>query len=119
MVDTFVSHKMRRRLKYSFGFVCYKCMEEAQKVIQNFNGMAVKGCKIMVCSAKFDRGGNVIYEKLKDHGPKPKNVVSREAKKYVEAFRDNRSYKEVVVNGGKPMKVRKGPESDRGRVGRA
>ena len=117
-MDSFVSYKKGRRLKSSFAFVRYKCMEGVQKVVKNLNGMAVSGCNTMVSLAKFDRGGKVTYEKPKDHVPKSKNAGHGEAKKYNEAFRDNRSYKEVVEDGGKQMKVTRNPEVDGGRAGK-
>ena len=95
VVDVFVSHKMRKNTDYHFGFVRFKNTEEAIRVMKNLDGANVKDKFLKVSLARFDRSGKMWDNPKQQHDSKPmkQQVVTREFNK---AYRDDRSYKDVV-----------------------
>lgn len=104
--DVYIASKVRKTNKDGFGFVRYERKEEALKAIDGLNGIMVKGKKMAVSMAKYDRFGHEYTEttnRRTEYAAKPK-------KNYNPSWRDGRSYRDVVygeksnkVENGKPM----------------
>ena len=62
----FVSHKRRRKVRSSFGFVMFKYKQEAEEAIEHLDGMVILGHRIEVSLAGFGkRNHEGIQEKNK------------------------------------------------------
>ena len=96
VMDAFVSRKRRRGRNNPFGFVRFSNEEEALKAVRNLHGTIVKGCKLEVTLAKYDRRGQTITTGRDNHVRSEPNRKPKVDKEYKAAMRDNRSYKEVV-----------------------
>ena len=97
VADVYLSRKQRRGHKSPFGFVRYRRKVETLRAIKNLNGMIVRNCKIEVTMAKFDRKGQANPVEQNNRTQEKDEEKNKKAKDFNYAFRDNRSYKEVVV----------------------
>lgn len=53
----FISRKIRKNSKAAFGFVRYCRTSDAEKAIRNLDSHVIKGLKIRVSMAKYDKTG--------------------------------------------------------------
>ncbi|CAO2837916.1 unnamed protein product [Amaranthus hypochondriacus] len=92
--DAFISAKKRKFSKDGFGFVRFGRKVEALAAIEKFDGMIVKGKTMRVSMAKFNKMGQKFREKENGVTKKP---IDRTRNIKNPAFRDGRSYKQVVT----------------------
>ena len=57
VLDVYVSKKRRRFNGSRFGFVRYKNLEKAMKAARNLNGARLRGRRLKVSLAKYDKRG--------------------------------------------------------------
>lgn len=90
--DVYISRKKRTSNKNAFGFVRFKNHNEAATAIDKLNGFLVKGKKMIVSVAKYERGGSLGSNKRSLRNPPP------EQRNYIRfpSIHDNRKYMEVV-----------------------
>ena len=101
VVDIFISAKIRKNKNRAFGFVRYRTLQEAQAAINDINGLAVQGKKLLVHLAKFEKDGDPVSKSLVPVRKK-ENVLSNISNP---AYRDHRSYHEVVLGLKKKLEV--------------
>ena len=98
VVDVYVSHKMRKNTDSCFGFVRFKRKEEAIRALEKLDGTKIRGKNLKVSLAKYDKQGKAWQNMNTQRELKGgKHIVV--TKEFKEAYRDNRSYKEVVAKG--------------------
>ena len=87
LLNVFLSHKIRKKNNL-FGFVRFGSRKEAKKVAEKLNRVAIRGFKIAVILAKYERRR------------KCKNQRCQQTRKDIRPFLstwDGQSYKEVVA----------------------
>ena len=90
--DVFISTKKRKSSSDYFDFVRFKRYSQALSAIKNLNGLSVRGKALKVSLARFNKGGAPFsHSNQKVEIPK-KRVIQNPA------FRDKRSYSEVLLN---------------------
>ena len=57
VIDVFVSAKIRTSNQFCFGFVRYGSLEETEQAISKLNGYVVRGTKLTVSMARYEKGG--------------------------------------------------------------
>lgn len=100
--DVYVSSKVRKYSRDAFGFVRYGKKAEALLAIKKFHGVEVKGKKLSVTLAKYNKQGR-LYQV--DRGTRDTNTTKQKFIKYP-SFRDERRYIDVVK--GKQSKTDSG-----------
>ena len=90
--DVFVSQKTRSNRDCRFGFVRFKFLQDAKKAVRDLNGILVRGKKLSISFAKYDRNGNSWNSEVS------KKVVRDE----IPAWREAESWKNT--NGVKSFK---------------
>ena len=89
---------MRRNTGSHFGFVRFNNKEEAIRAQAKFDGVKIRGKTLKVSLAKYDRQGKT-WKNTKSQSKQKGGKHSAVTKDFKEAFRDSRSYKEVVAKG--------------------
>ena len=79
VVDVYLSHRRRKRYRTPFGFVRYRWKAEAVRAMEKLNGVVVRGCKIEISLAKFNREGqaNPIEKNKQPHGRNMMKIIER------------------------------------------
>ena len=108
MVDLFISAKIRKHNKASFGFVRYGSSAEAERAITEFNEFRLQGKQIRVSMAKYEKDGTPVslVSKTKTTTDFKKHKIS------TPAFRNERKYAEVVAGAPKQRQEQKMAEDD-------
>ncbi|CAO2840861.1 unnamed protein product [Amaranthus hypochondriacus] len=91
VVDVYVSRKRRTTTVAPFGFVRFKVRKSAVEAMENLNGEFVKGKKMYVSMAKYEKGGHFGSKPARQEPIQPQRTVIRRP-----ATRDTRKYVEVV-----------------------
>ncbi|CAO2830846.1 unnamed protein product [Amaranthus hypochondriacus] len=102
VMDVYLSKKVRKSCKDMFGFVRFNRYEEAVEAVKNMNDFAIKGMKLCVSLAKYDRMGRAIQGKPIESD---RNKHRKGGKQWIikPAFRDHRNYADVVMGKKKPV----------------
>lgn len=110
VIDVFISKKSRRNSKDGFGFVRFGTKALSMPAIVKFNGHLIKGKKLRISLAKYDRNG-VSFPKPAHLGDSPN------CRRWIDrpAFRDSRKYSKVVAVNHKVMRGKPGTHEDRKR----
>ena len=102
--DIFISRKARKFRREAFSFVRYYNLQDAKNAVRNLDGFEVKGMRLSVSMAKYNKGG-VSFKKLNSPSEEKAAGFRRITKPF---FRDQRKYAEVLM--GKQKVVSKGDE---------
>ena len=93
--DVYVSKKTRQFNSSKFGFVRYKKLEEARRAVRNMDGAMIKGRKLKVFFAKYDK-----YRGRRNDSAMAENTKVTESdgdeEKHGAKIRDGISFKDVV-----------------------
>ena len=92
VVDVFISRKVRKHSKAACGFVRFQRREEVMAAMRNLDGFLVKGNRILVSLAKYNRDGMSLSKLI---NPSKLNLHRRRLIKN-SSFRDSRRYSEVL-----------------------
>lgn len=105
--DIYISRKIRKGCSDAFGFVRYKSVSVAKEAMVKLNGHEVKGLKMTVSVARYDRNGRPSRRRFYNQD---QNVTINGRNKEIKfpSFRDTRQYAEVVK--GKCMPSNNGGE---------
>lgn len=103
IVDVFVSKKKRKSNSLAFGFVRFSKLEDARRAVEKLDGHEIKGLKIKVSMARYDKGGSSFKRDVSENtGHKNREPRRRIVKP---AFRDKRRYADVVAGDKKQAHV--------------
>ena len=97
VIDLFISTKLRPSKDVSFGFVRYGSVAEAESAINRFNGYAVRGIKLAVSMARYNRNGMPISLEVHENESPKQNTRNTNRTIASPAKRDQRLYADVVV----------------------
>ena len=103
----FISKKIKKFKKEAFGFVRYANRQEARNAIKHLDGFAVKGMKLKVLMARYNKEGSTM-KTPKSHSNE-KASGTRVIKK--PSFREHRTYFDVL--SGKRKLVSNVDEGDK------
>ena len=91
--DVVIAKIARKHINAVFGFVRFSKFQDAKKAINRLNGFAVRGAKLRVSMAKYNRDGSVIK--------KQKAIVEETSSGFrminTPSFTDQRKYSEVLM----------------------
>ncbi|CAO2827764.1 unnamed protein product [Amaranthus hypochondriacus] len=93
--DTYISKKVRMNTSDGFGFVRYRKMEDARRAVEKFNGHTIKGLKLSVSFARYDKNGRSFKSRASKLGMNNYVAGTKVGIRYP-SFRDKRQYVEVV-----------------------
>lgn len=90
--DAYMSKKIRKSKKLAFGFIRYKKLKDAEFAIEKLNGFFVRGSKLKVSMARYNKGGHAFTRKpgAYVHPPSKRREIKNPA------FRDSRNYRDVL-----------------------
>ena len=91
--DAYLSRRHQKNNKHRFGFVRFISKEKAREVTRRMDGAVIRGFRMQVNLAKYER--NVP----RNNGVK--NQIRSQARRDIRPFlsqRDDRSYKDVLIN---------------------
>ncbi|CAO2814203.1 unnamed protein product [Amaranthus hypochondriacus] len=91
VVDVYVSRKKRTATVAQFGFVRFKDRKCAEEAMDKLNGELIKGRKMYVSMAKYEKGGHFGLKPPRQQPKPPQRSLIRRS-----ATRDSRKYVEVV-----------------------
>ena len=97
VVDVYVSWKKRKATSTPFAFVRFAHLADAQKAIQNMNGLEIRGMKLEVSMAEHKR-----CETIPSAGARTDNgrAISGANQFTRNLFSQKRSYKEILIQNG-------------------
>lgn len=105
--DVYLSKKRRPSNSSIFGFVRFRNENDAKKAIEKLNGRVIKGKKMSVAIAKYEREKGTAQPNRREEGVRT-NIQSR----YIR-FPSNRDYRRYVdvVKGDRSAKNYEGPKN--------
>lgn len=62
VIDVYISKKQRPSCKDTFGFVRFDRRAEAEEAINKMDGVVVKGLKLHVTMAKYNKAGQPFHD---------------------------------------------------------
>ena len=100
VIDIYVSRKARWFNICKFGFVRFKMLDEAMKAVRNLDGVMIRGRRLKVSFARYDKNGlfqngSAMAETMKE------TDATGEEENHGSNKRDGRSFKDVVE--GRPQ----------------
>lgn len=104
VVDLFISRKSRPVCKDTFGFVRFQRLSEAEAAMNKMDGVLVKGKRIRVSMAKYDKAGRSFPTTVPANANANQNANGGESRRIMTpSFRDQRNYADVVMGKPKPV----------------
>ena len=88
LLNVFLSHKIRKKDNNLFGFVKFGSRMETKKVAEKLNRVTIRGCKIAVILAKYERRRKFENQRCQQ--------TRKDIKPFLSAC-DGQSYKEVAA----------------------
>ena len=93
VADVFISRRIRKFSKETFGFVRFRTLQEAKFAIEKLHDFQIRGRNLQVSLARYYKGGAAILNQT----PKTKQLGVVKKKITNPAFRDHRKYSEALM----------------------